>query len=37
VTVTDNEPAVEVSFGQATYSVSEGGTVTVTVERHGDG
>ena len=31
VTVTDNEPAVEVSFGQATYSVAEGGTVTVTV------
>ena len=31
VTVTDNEPAVEVSFGQATYTVAEGGTVTVAV------
>ena len=31
VSVTDNEPAVEVSFGQATYTVAEGANVTVTV------
>ena len=31
VSVTDNEPAVEVSFGQTTYTVAEGGTVTVAV------
>ena len=31
VSVTDNEPAVEVSFGASTYTVAEGGTVTVAV------
>ncbi len=31
VSVTDNEPAVEVSFGSSTYTVAEGGTVTVAV------
>ncbi len=31
VTVTDNEPAVELSFGLAAYTVAEGATVTVTV------
>ena len=31
VSVTDNEPAVEVSFGASTYTVVEGGTVTVAV------
>ena len=36
VTVTDNEPAVTVSFGAATYDVAEGGSVTVTVELSAD-
>ena len=31
VTITDDDPAVEVSFGSATYPVDEGDTVTVTV------
>ena len=32
VTLTDDAPPVEVSFAQASYTVAEGGTVTVTVE-----
>ena len=31
VTIKDNDPAVTVSFGQATYSVIEGGTRDITV------
>ena len=32
VTLTDDAPPVKVSFAQASYTVAEGGTVTVTVE-----
>ena len=32
VTLTDDAPPVEVGFAQASYTVAEGGTVTVTVE-----
>ena len=32
VTLTDDAPPVEVSFARASYTVAEGGTVTVTVE-----
>ena len=32
VTLTDDMPPVEVSFARASYTVAEGGTVTVTVE-----
>ena len=32
VTLTDDVPPVEVSFARASYTVAEGGTVTVTVE-----
>ena len=37
VTITDNDdPAVTVSFGSATYTVAEGGTQTVTVTLSAD-
>ena len=36
VSVTDNEPAVTVSFGQTTYTAAEGSSVTVTVELSAD-
>ena len=32
VTLTDDAPPVEVGFARASYTVAEGGTVTVTVE-----
>ena len=32
MTLTDDAPPVEVSFARASYTVAEGGTVTVTVE-----
>ena len=36
VTVTDDDPAVTVSFGQSAYSVNEGSTVDVTVTLSAD-
>jgi hypothetical protein len=35
VTITDNDPAGAVQFSQAGYSVTEGGTATITVTRTG--